>query len=150
MSMNSNPSSNSFQNINKSTMSSETGETSTGYHDRHAQQGDSGSASADSSGSRDASPSEGTANATPRSLSTTSGDKPGDSRMVVDDPFDNKKRQILFNAIDRLQACGSHKYLAIPQVCLDYHAILKRYKLIIPSSSSWGNSLLGNHLCSER
>ncbi|KAF5557996.1 RBTMx2 [Fusarium napiforme] len=116
MSLNSNPSSNSFQNINKSTMSSETEETSTGYYDHHAQQGDSGSASADSSGSRDASPSEGTANATPRSSSTTNGDKPGDPRMVVDDPFDNEKRQILFNAIDRLQACGSHKYLAIPQL----------------------------------
>ncbi|KAI1063424.1 hypothetical protein LB506_012803 [Fusarium annulatum] len=116
MSLYNNPSSKSSQNMNKSTMSSETGETSTGYDDRHTQQGDSGSTSADSSGSQDASPSEGTANATPRSSSTTSGDKPADSRMIVDDPFDNEKRQILFNAIDRLQACGSHKYLAIPQL----------------------------------
>ncbi|KAF4416235.1 RBTMx2 [Fusarium acutatum] len=97
-------------------MSSETVETTTGYDDRHTQQGDRGSTSSDSSGSQDASPSEGTANATPRSSSTTNGDKPGDSQMVVDDPFDNEKRQILFNAIDRLQACGSHKYLAIPQL----------------------------------
>ncbi|KAF5231066.1 hypothetical protein FANTH_13546 [Fusarium anthophilum] len=97
-------------------MSSETVETTTGYDDRHTQQGDSGSTSADSSGSQDTSPSEETASITPRSSSTTRGDKPGDSRMVVDDPFDNQKRQILFNAIDRLQACGSHKYLAIPQL----------------------------------
>ncbi|CCT71827.1 related to RBTMx2 protein [Fusarium fujikuroi] len=116
MSLYNNPSSNSSQNMNKSTMSSAAGETSTGYHDRHTQQGDRGSTSADSSGSQDASPSEGTANTTPRSSSTTSGDKPADSRMIVDDPFDNEKRQILFNAIDRLQACGSHKYLAIPQL----------------------------------
>ncbi|KAF4498234.1 RBTMx2 [Fusarium agapanthi] len=116
MSLNNNPSSNSFQNMSKINMSSETVETTTGYDDRQTQQGGSGSTSADSSGSQDASLSEGTADATPPSSSTTNGDKPGNSRMVVDDPFDNKKRQILFNAIDRLQACGSHKYLAIPQL----------------------------------
>ncbi|KAF5633382.1 RBTMx2 [Fusarium tjaetaba] len=97
-------------------MSSDAVETTTDYDKRRTQHQDSGSVSSDSSGSQDASPSEGTANATPRSSSTTDGAKPGDSRMVVDDPFDNEKRQILFNAIDRLQACGSHKYLAIPQL----------------------------------
>nr|RBQ86018.1 hypothetical protein FVER53263_20823 [Fusarium verticillioides] len=97
-------------------MSSETVKITTGYDDRHTQQGDTASKSSDSFGSQDTSPSRGTANATPRSSSTTNGDKSGDSRMVVDDPFDNEKRQILFNAIDRLQACGSHKYLAIPQL----------------------------------
>ncbi|KAF5711608.1 RBTMx2 [Fusarium mundagurra] len=97
-------------------MSSKTVETTTDYDNRRTQQGDSGSTFSDSSGSQGASPSEGTANATPRSSSTTNGVKPGDSPMVVDDPFDNEKRQILFNAIDRLQACGSHKYLAIPQL----------------------------------
>ncbi|KAJ4022687.1 hypothetical protein NW766_001734 [Fusarium irregulare] len=96
-------------------MSSETGDTFAG-NDHHTRQGDSGSTSADSSGLQDASPSQGTANGTPRSSSTTDGDKPAESPMVVDDPFDNEKRQILFNAIDRLQACGSHKYLAIPQL----------------------------------
>ncbi|KAF5622296.1 RBTMx2 [Fusarium sp. NRRL 52700] len=102
--------------MNKNTMPSEAVETTISYDDCHTQQGDSGSTSAESSGSQNPSPSEGTANATPRSSSTADGDKPGASRMVVDDPFDNEKRQILFNAIDRLQACGSLKYLAIPQL----------------------------------
>ncbi|KAI3580810.1 hypothetical protein IWW34DRAFT_616781 [Fusarium oxysporum f. sp. albedinis] len=90
-------------------MSSETVETATGYENRR-------STSADSSGSQDPSPSEGMASVTPQSSSTTSGDKDGDSPTVVDDPFDNEKRQILFDAIDRLQAWGSHEYLDIPQL----------------------------------
>ncbi|EGU78672.1 hypothetical protein FOXB_10818, partial [Fusarium oxysporum f. sp. conglutinans Fo5176] len=90
-------------------MSSETVETATGYENRR-------STSADSPGSQDPSPSEGMASVTPQSSSTTSGDKDGDSPTVVDDPFDNKKRQILFDAIDRLQAWGSHEYLDIPQL----------------------------------
>ncbi|KAK2686021.1 hypothetical protein QWA68_015058 [Fusarium oxysporum] len=109
MSLNNNPSSNSFQSMSHSNMSSETVETATGYENRR-------STSADSPGSQDPSPSEGMASVTPQSSSTTSGDKDGDSPTVVDDPFDNKKRQILFDAIDRLQAWGSHEYLDIPQL----------------------------------
>ncbi|KAH7202396.1 hypothetical protein DER44DRAFT_670748 [Fusarium oxysporum] len=90
-------------------MSSETVETATGYENRR-------STSADSPGSQDPSPSEGMASVTPQSSSTTSGDKDGDSPIVVDDPFDNEERQILFDAIDRLQAWGSHEYLDIPQL----------------------------------
>ncbi|KAF4944695.1 hypothetical protein FGADI_12517 [Fusarium gaditjirri] len=87
-------------------MSSETAETATGYENR----------SSTSADSRDPSPSEGMASVTPQSSSTTSGDKNGNSPIVVDDPFDNKRRQILFDAIDRLQARGSHAYLSIPQL----------------------------------
>jgi hypothetical protein len=110
-------------------MSSETVETATGYENRR-------STSADSSGSQDPSPSEGMASVTPQSSSTTSGDKDGDSPIFVDDPFDNEKRQILFDAIDRLQARGSHADLEIPQVFLHSHATLANSKLRIPSSSS--------------
>ncbi|WJG35965.1 uncharacterized protein FOBCDRAFT_204837 [Fusarium oxysporum Fo47] len=86
MSLNNNPSSNSFQSMSHSNMSSETVETATGYENRRS------------------------------TSSTTSGDKDDDSPTVVDDPFDNEKRQILFDAIDRLQAWGSHEYLDIPQL----------------------------------
>lgn len=110
-------------------MSSETVETETGYENRR-------STSADSPGSQDPCPSEGMASVTPQSSSTTSGDKDGDSPTVVDDPFDNEKRQILFDAIDRLQAWGSHEYLDIPQVCLNSHVTLANSKLTMPSSSS--------------
>ncbi|KAM5364573.1 hypothetical protein ACJA88_013011 [Fusarium oxysporum] len=76
--------------MSHSNMSSETVETATGYENRR-------STSADSPGSQDP-------------------NKDDDSPTVVDDPFDNEKRQILFDAIDRLQAWGSHEYLDIPQL----------------------------------
>ncbi|KAF5001239.1 hypothetical protein FGRMN_1182 [Fusarium graminum] len=39
-----------------------------------------------------------------------------DSKIVEDDPFDNPRRRILFDAINKLQFLGSHGYLGIPQL----------------------------------
>ncbi|KAJ3547068.1 hypothetical protein NM208_g1701 [Fusarium decemcellulare] len=42
----------------------------------------------------------------------------GDNPAIPDDPFDNEKSRILFDAIDRLQSWGSHKFLDIPQLVI--------------------------------
>jgi hypothetical protein len=38
-----------------------------------------------------------------------------ESNIIVDDPFDNARRRILFNAINQLQVGGSQEKLDIPQ-----------------------------------
>ncbi|KAF4998937.1 hypothetical protein FDECE_11651 [Fusarium decemcellulare] len=38
--------------------------------------------------------------------------------QIPDDPFSNEKSEILFDAIDKLQSWGSHKFLDIPQLVI--------------------------------
>lgn len=52
-------------------------------------------------------------------------DEAGDSKIVVEDPFDNERRQILFNAINQLQVCNFHANLDIPEARADSPDITK-------------------------
>jgi hypothetical protein len=52
-------------------------------------------------------------------------DEAGDSKIVVEDPFDNERRQILFNAINQLQVRKFHANLDIPQARADSPALTK-------------------------
>ncbi|KAM0550571.1 hypothetical protein ACHAPJ_008829 [Fusarium lateritium] len=60
--------------------------------------------------------SQGTTRAPTQCLSSRGVDENTNSQVIIDDPFDNKKRRILFDAINKLQAWRSHKYLDIPQL----------------------------------
>ncbi|KAH7259113.1 P-loop containing nucleoside triphosphate hydrolase protein [Fusarium redolens] len=109
-------SSNSFGGMGDNPVSSKRVELVNSDMNRRTKQGDSASTSSESADLQDPSSTEGMASVTPQGSSTTSGDTDSDSPIVVDDPFDNEKRQHLFDAINRLQAWGSHKYLDIPQL----------------------------------
>ncbi|KAM0234334.1 hypothetical protein ACHAP5_010148 [Fusarium lateritium] len=50
-----------------------------------------------------------------QTLTSSNKDEAYDSKIVTDDPFDNNRRRILFNAINELQSRGSQAYLDIPQ-----------------------------------
>jgi hypothetical protein len=50
-----------------------------------------------------------------QTFTTSNKDEAEESKIVVDDPFHNERRRILFNAINELQSEGLHGHLDIPQ-----------------------------------